>query len=123
MRRDKTGRLVLMVLKNLTFKSLTSGKVPESCRVDGNICLEALTGLCECRVLSPVRILDVRALRRRDGQHLCIRFGECVWNPAGSEALCEHTSNNLRENREIPWLARSAQADRVRIENPDGVRR
>ena len=123
MRRDKTGRLVLMVLKNLTFKSLTSGKVPESCRAGGNICLEALTGLCECRVLSPKRILDVRALRRRDGQHSCSRYGETVWNPVGSEALCEHTSNNLRENRDIPWLARSVQTDRVRIVNPGGVRR
>jgi hypothetical protein len=37
--------------------------------------------------------------------------------------LSERTRNNLRENREILWLANAAKADRVRIENPCGARR
>ena len=114
-----------MVLKNITFKRLANDRVPESCRADGNVCLEALTGLCECQVLSPEIINpDVHALGECAwGQHLCNRNGEIAKNLAGSKTLSERTSNNLRENREILWLANAAKTDRVRIENPCGARR
>lgn len=112
-----------MVLKNITFKRLANDRVPESCRAGGKVCLEALTGLCECQVLSPEKLNpDVHAVGERGGQHPCNRKGEIAKNLAGSEILSERTSNNLRENREILWLANAAKADRVRIENPDGVR-
>jgi hypothetical protein len=114
-----------MVPKNITFKRLANDRVPESCRAGGNTCLEALTGLCECQVLSPEKFNpDVHAVRRRAwGQHLCDRKGEIAKDLAGSETLSERTRNNLRENREILCLANAAKADRVRIENPSGVRR
>jgi len=114
-----------VLILNLTFKRLAIGKVPESCRADGDVCLEALTGLCECQVLSSeISNPDVHALRRRAwGQHLCNRNGEIAENLAESEALSERMQDNLRENREILWLANAAKADRVRIENPCGVRR
>ncbi len=114
-----------MVRKNLASKRLASDGVPESCRVGGNVCLEALTGLCECQVLSPEIINpDVHALKGCAwGQHFCNRKGEIAKNLAGSETLRERTRNNLRENREILWLANAAKAERVRIENPCGVRR
>lgn len=114
-----------MVLKNITFKRLANDRVPESCGYEPEVIFEALTGLCECQVLSP-EILnpDVHALRKCAwGQHLCDRKGEIAKNLAGSETLSERTRNNLRENREILWLANAAKADRVRIVNPYGVRR
>jgi hypothetical protein len=113
-----------MVLKNITFKRLASDKVPESCGYDREVMLEALTGLCECQVLSPERINpDVHALGGCAwGQHLCNRKGESAKNLAGSETLSERTRNNLRENREILSLTSGAMP-RVRIVNPYGVRR
>lgn len=115
----------MVLMLNLTFKRLASDKVPESCGYDCKVMLEALTGLCECQVLSLERITpDVHALRRcARGQYFCNRNGKIAKNLAGSETLSERTRNNLRENREILWLANAANADRVRIENPMGVRR
>lgn len=109
---------------NLTFKRLASDKVPESCGYDRKVMLEALTGLCECRVLSPVMINpDVHALRRCAwGQHSCTRKGESAGSLAGSETLSERTFDNLRENREIPCFT-NGQKPRVRIVQPDGERR
>ncbi len=114
-----------MVLKNITFKRLANDRVPESCGYEPEVMLEALTGLCECQVLSPEIINpDVHALRKCAlGQHFCNCKGEITKNLAGSETLSERTCNNLRENREILWLAKAAKADRVRNVNPSGVRR
>ena len=112
-----------MVLKNITFKRLASDKVPESCGYDREVMLEALTGLCECQVLSPERNNpDVRALGGCDGQQFCNRKGEIAKSLAGSKTLSERTSNNLRENREILCFTSGAMP-RVRIVNPIGVRR
>jgi hypothetical protein len=108
---------------NLTFKRLASDKVPESCGYDRKVMLEALTGLCECQVLSPEKNNpDVHAVGERGGQYLCSRKGESAENLAGSETLSERTRNNLRENREILCFTSGAMP-RVRIENPCGVRR
>ena len=113
-----------MLIVNLTFKRLASGKVPESCGYDRKVMLEALTGLCECQVLSPDKIHpDVHAVRRRAwGQHFCNRNGEIAKNLAGSETLSERTEDNLRENREILCFTSSAML-RVRIVNPYRERR
>jgi hypothetical protein len=109
---------------NLTFKRLASDKVPESCGYDRKVMLEALTGLCECQVLSPDKIHpDVHAVGRRAwGQYLCNRKGEIAKNLAGSKTLSERTEDNLRENREILCFTSGAMP-RVRIVNPVGVRR
>lgn len=93
----------------ITFKRLAIGKVPESCGTGGDVCIEALTGLCECRVSSPeIKPSGVRAVKECDGQQLLARNGESVWYLAGSETLSERTKDNLRENREIPWSASGA---------------
>lgn len=115
---------MLMVLKNITFKRLANDREPESCGYEPEVILEALTGLCGCQVLSPEKLNpDVHAVGDCAwGQHPCNRNGEIAKNLAGSETLSERTSNNLRENREILWLAKAARADRVRIVNPCGVR-
>ena len=109
---------------NLTFKRLASDKVPESCGYDRKVMLEALTGLCECRVLSPDKIHpEVHAVRRRAwGQHFCTRNGESAEILAGSETLSERTEDNLRENREILCFTSGAMP-RVRIVNPFRDRR
>ncbi len=109
---------------NLTFKRLASDKVPESCGYDRKVMLEALTGLCECQVLSPDKIHpDVHAVGERAwGQHRCNRNGEIAMNLAGSEALSERTFDNLRENREILCFTSGAMP-RVRIVNPNRERR
>lgn len=108
---------------NVTFKCLASDKVPESCRADGNVCFEALTGLCECQVLSPeIFNLDVSLLKECEGQNCNDRNGEIIASPAGSETLSEHTGDNLRENREILCFT-SGQKPGVRIVQPDGERR
>jgi hypothetical protein len=108
---------------NLTFKRLASDKVPESCGYDRKVMLEALTGLCECQVLSPEKNNpDVHAVGERGGQYLGDRKGEIAKNLAGSETLSERTEDNLRENREILCFTSGAMP-RVRIENPCGVRR
>ena len=99
-----------MLNGNVTFKRLAIDKAPESCGFGRETMLEALTGLCECQVLSPeIFNPDVHALRRRAwGQHLCTRNGESAGGLAGSETLCERTGDNLRENREVPQLAVAA---------------
>jgi hypothetical protein len=109
---------------NLTFKRLASDKVPESCGYDRKVMLEALTGLCECQVLSSeIDNPDVHAVEKRAwGQYLCDRKGEIAKNLAESETLSERTGDNLRENREI-LCPTSGAMPRVRIVNPYGVRR
>lgn len=109
---------------NLTFKRLASDNVPESCGYDREVMLEALTGLCECQVLSPDKIHpDVHAVEERAwGQHSCTRKGESVGGLAGSLTLSERTKDNLRENREILCFTSGAMPG-VRIVNPYRERR
>ena len=112
-----------MLILNLTFKRLANDKVPESCRAGGDICLEALTGLCECQVLSPERTnLGVSILGECEGQNFCDREGEIIKDPAGSETLNERTRNNLRENREIP-CSTNGEKSWVRVVKPCGNKR
>ena len=109
---------------NLTFKRLANDKVPESCRGIRNGALEALTGLRKGQVLSSERTNpDVHAVGDCAwGQHFSVRKGESAEGLAESETLCECASDNLRENREILCLIRSAML-RVRVVNPIWVRR
>ena len=87
-----------MLVLNLTFKCLASDNVPESCGYDREVMLEALTGMCECQVLSPDKIHpDVHAVEVRAwGQHFCNRNGEIAKDLAGSVTLSERTEDNLR---------------------------
>lgn len=113
----------MVLILNLTFKRLADDKVPESCGYDREIMLEALTGLCECQVLSPEsNNLGVSALGEREGQHFCDRKGEIIIDPAGSEALSERTRDNLRENREIP-CSTNGEKSLVRVVKPCGDKR
>ena len=92
-------------------EGLASHAVPESWGLSRNGRLQALTGVRTGQVLSPEIINPgAHALRRRAkfiGQQLPSRQGERRWYLAGSETLCVFR-NNLRENREIPWLTRGA---------------
>ena len=109
-----------MLMLNVTFKSLASDKVPESCRADGDICVEALTGLYECQVLSPEKLNSgVPPVKECEGLNLCDRKGEIAGSLAGSETLSEHTGDNLRENREILCFT-SGPKLLVRILKPEG---
>ncbi len=107
----------------ITFKRLAIGKVPESYGAGDNVCAEALTGLCECQVLSPeIKPPDVRAVEESEGQHPRDRKGESTRDLAGSMTLRERTKDNLRENREIPWSTSDAMSP-VRIVKSKDVRR
>jgi hypothetical protein len=113
----------VLIKLNLTFKRLANDKVLESCRAGGDTCLEALTELCECQVLSPeIYNPGVSSLKECEGQNSCDRKGEITRRLAGSEALSEHTQDNLRENREILCFT-NGKKPKVRIANPRGVRR
>jgi hypothetical protein len=94
---------------DLTFKRLAIDKEPESCGCIRNGALEALTGLNAGQVLSPESMSNpgADAVRLRGRQHSMVRNGENRRSQAGSETLSMH-SFNLRENREIPWLAAGA---------------
>ncbi len=56
------------------------------------------------------------------GLQLAARHGESRRYLVGSETLSVFR-NNLRENREIPWLASAAQAAWVRIVKSKDARR
>ena len=113
----------MLIIVNVTFKSLASDKEPESCRAGGDICVEALTGLCECQVLSLGKLnSDVSPVKECEGQHRCDRQGEITGSLTGSETLSEHTSDNLRENREILCLTQGPKP-KVRIVKLKGKRR
>jgi hypothetical protein len=106
----------------LIFKRLAIDKVPESWGSIRNGAPQALTGLEAGQVLSPERkLLSVDVLGERGRQHLCVRQGERAQDSTGSETL-SMLRNNLRENREIPWLTSGAMP-LVRIEKSKDARR
>lgn len=96
---------------NLTFKSLANCKVPESCAGGCEVAGEALTGLQTGQVLSPEIMLpqDADAVEERGRPQWAACNGESCSYPAGSETLSMFACNNLRENREILCLAKSAK--------------
>ena len=106
-------------------EGLASHAVPESWGSFRNGRLQALTGVRTGQVLSPEIINPgVHALRRRAkfiGQQPAVRIGESCRYLAGSETLCVFR-NNLRENREIPWLTSGAMP-LVRIVKSKDARR
>ncbi len=107
----------------LNFKRLAIDKEPESCGGISNDVVEALTGLNIGQVLSPESMLNLGAdaLELRGRQHPQNRKGEILWNLTGSENLSMY-SINLRENREILWLASDATS-LVRIVKSKDARR
>ncbi len=84
--------------------------MPESCACGREAMCEALTGLQIGQVLSPVikQFQDADALGGCGRPQPVVRFGKSCWYPAGSKTLSMFAFNNLRENREIPRLTRSA---------------
>ena len=126
MRRDKPADWLLMLLIRLllNFERLAIGNEPESCGRIREGTIEALTGLDIGQVLSPESVsnLGADALEICGRQHSWVRKGENQWNLAGSETLSMYPIN-LRENREIPWLASAAQAVRARIVKSKDARR
>lgn len=111
-------------MQKLISEGLASHTVPESWGSCSNVRFQALTGVRAGQVLSPEINLNLgaHALRRSAGQQLADRDGEICWCLAGSETLSVF-QNNLRENREIPWLASAAQAAGVRIVKSKDARR
>ena len=111
-------------MQKLISEGLASHAVPESWGSCSNARLQALTGVRAGQVLSPEITLNLgaHALRRSAGQQLADRDGEMCRCLAGSETLSV-LRNNLCENREIPWLAKAAQADEVRIVKSKDERR
>jgi hypothetical protein len=97
----------LVVLLLETFKRLAIDKEPESCGPTRKGKTEALTGLDVGQVLSSEIMLNpgADAVEICGRQHSQIRQGENLWDLAESETLSMHPIN-LRENREIPCLAR-----------------
>jgi len=113
-----------VLVEQITFKRLAIGKEPESC---GRACkgpVEALTGMGVGQVLSPEIMLSpgADAVEKRGRQQLTARNGESWQYLAGSETLSMLHENNLRENREIPWLASGAMP-LVRIVKSKDARR
>lgn len=107
-------------MKESYSKGLTNHTGPESCEVDSNGLLEALTGVRAGWVLSreiPVQGADVLGACGR--QHRSARFGAVWSDPARSETPRMY-GTNLRENREIlspslpgvscEWLENSEEA-------------
>ena len=112
-------------MQKLISEGLASHAVPESWGSFRNGRLQALTGVRTGRVSSSEIINPgahaVKGRAKIIGPQSADRFGKSRWYLAESETLSVFR-NNLRENREIPWLTRGAMP-LVRIVKSKDTRR
>jgi hypothetical protein len=112
-------------MKVLDVEGLATHNGPESCAGVGNDTGEALTGGGAGPVLSRERnepLSGADLLRRWGRPHRGERYREFPASPARSETRRMHPSTSYG-NREILRPARQIHGGRVRIGNPEGVRR
>lgn len=103
-------------------KGIANHTGPESCGINGNIGIEALTGVCTGWVLSPeMKIIpSVDGFQVHGKQHFIDRYGKGYEDSAGSETPSMYR-DILRGNREALHLT-FTDCIRVRMENPKGAR-